>query len=99
MHSKDYAVYELYSLYGKMLTAAQAQAVEDYYGFDLSLAEIAENCGVSRQAVSDALIGAKKQLFAIEEKIGLQAKIKAVANLKNGSNDGEITRVLEILEG
>ena len=96
MHSKDYAVYELYSLYGKMLTAAQA--VEDYYGFDLSLAEIAENRGVSRQAVSDALIGAEKQLFAIEEKIGLQAKIKAVANLKNGSNDGEITRVLEILE-
>ncbi|EFO72175.1 helix-turn-helix protein, YlxM/p13 family [Lactobacillus iners SPIN 2503V10-D] len=41
----------LYGFYGKLLTKRQQDYFEDYYYSDLSLGEIADNHGVSRQAV------------------------------------------------
>lgn len=78
MAEKDFSVYELYSVYGKMLTETQARAVEDYFGLDLSLGEIAENRGISRQSVKDALTCAEKQLFNLEKKLKFYDKIKRV---------------------
>jgi len=42
-----------------------------YYNNDLSLAEIAENYKITRQAVRDALVRAEKTLTEFEEKLGL----------------------------
>lgn len=78
MAEKDFSVYELYSVYGKMLTETQARAVEDYFGLDLSLGEIAENRGISRQSVKDALTCAEKQLFNLESNLKFYDKIKRV---------------------
>lgn len=91
---KDFTVYELYSIYGKMLTETQARAVEDYFGLDLSLGEIAQNRGTSRQSVKDAIACAEKQLFNLEHNLKLYDKIKRVralvcaanADIANGAN-------------
>ncbi|NLW17678.1 MAG: YlxM family DNA-binding protein [Firmicutes bacterium] len=64
-------VYQLYDIYGQFLTPKQRQAVELYYGHDLSLAEIAEEMGTSRQAVHDLLRRSEQALQDYEEKLGL----------------------------
>lgn len=45
----------LRELYGALLTERQREMLSWYYDYDLSLAEIAEQAGVSRQAVHDLL--------------------------------------------
>lgn len=53
--AKNLEVSFLLDFYGEMLTAKQREAVELYYFEDLSLAEIADNQGISRQGVRDAI--------------------------------------------
>lgn len=68
---KDMTIAMLYDFYGDMLTEKQAEALELYYNEDLSLAEIAEPLGISRQGVRDNIKRGEKQLFELEEKLGL----------------------------
>ena len=65
---------QLYDLYGPLLTPRQQEAVRLYYEQDLSLAEIASECGVSRQAVYDLLRRAEVALEKYEQKLGLLKK-------------------------
>ena len=44
-----------------------------YYNDDLSLSEIAENEGITRQGVRDSIKRAEAQLFDMEERLGLRA--------------------------
>ena len=71
---KNLQISELNDLYGVLLTEHQSDVLRSYYDYDLSLAEIAENTGVSRQAVRDAIVKAEEQLAAFEEKLGLLKK-------------------------
>jgi predicted DNA-binding protein YlxM (UPF0122 family) len=64
-------IYQLYDFYGDFLTAKQRQAVEWYFGHDLSLAEIADEMDISRQAVHDLLRRSEQVLEAYEAKLGL----------------------------
>lgn len=73
--SKDLSVVTLLDYYGAMLTERQRDVVGYYYCDDLSLAEIAENEGVTRQAVSDLLRRAVQQLEDMEQRLGFVAKI------------------------
>ncbi len=68
---KDMSVTMLYDFYGDMLTDKQKEAIELYYNEDLSLAEIAEPLGISRQGVRDNIKRGEKQLLELEEKLGL----------------------------
>lgn len=61
----------LFDFYGEMLTEKQAEAIELYYNEDLSLSEIAEPLGISRQGVRDNIKRGEKQLRELEEKLGL----------------------------
>lgn len=70
-------VYQLYDLYGQLLTAKQQQAVEWYFGHDLSLAEIADEMGTSRQAVHDLLRRSEQAFQVYEEKLGLAERYEA----------------------
>lgn len=70
-------VYQLYDFYGQLLTAKQRQAVEWYFGHDLSLAEIADELGTSRQAVHDLLRRSEQAFQAYEEKLGLAKRYEA----------------------
>lgn len=64
----------LYDFYGPLLTDKQRRFIELYYAHDLSLAEVAEQVGISRQAVYDILKRSVKALKGYEEKLGLVAK-------------------------
>ncbi len=57
----------LWDLYSPLLTATQREITDLYFNYDLSLAEIAEQKGVSRQSVSDCLQTCRKQLEKYEE--------------------------------
>ena len=61
----------LYEFYGALLSKRQREATALYYEENCSLAEIAEEFGISRQGVYDALHSAEKALEGYEEKLGL----------------------------
>ena len=61
----------LYDYYGKLLTEKKRMVMEYYHEDDMSLSEIADELGVTRAAVYDALKNAEKTLDRYEEKLGL----------------------------
>ena len=69
----------LNDFYGELLTEKQRQYIDLYYNDDLSLGEIGENEGISRQGVRDILVRAENTLLETEKKIGLAAKSAALA--------------------
>ena len=90
--AKNYEMAVLIDFYGEMLTAKQRDFLEYYYNDDLSLSEIAENEGITRQGVRDAIKRAEAQLFAFEEHLGLHARLEKT---KNGLQ--EIREQIEII--
>ena len=66
---KNVKISILCQLYGKLLSEKQLEFIDDYYNNDLSLSEIAENHGITRQAVRDMLKKGEKKLFEYEEKL------------------------------
>lgn len=67
----------LYDFYGELLTERQKEVMELYNEENLSLAEIAEEFGISRQGVHDALHKAQKALEEYERKLGLVERFSA----------------------
>ena len=61
----------LYDFYGALLTDRQREVMELYHEDNLSLAEIADETGTSRQAVHYTLKKAEKALEGFEAKLGL----------------------------
>lgn len=61
----------LLDFYGNALTERQRRTAELYFQEDLSLAEIAEMTGITRQGVRDGLKKAEKALFGLEESLGI----------------------------
>ena len=59
----------LWDSYSGLLTATQREITDLYLNFDLTLSEIADQKGITRQAVNDCLAGCKKQLEEYEEKL------------------------------
>ena len=60
----------LFDTYGDMLTEKQQLCFDLRYNQDLSLGEIGELEGISRQAVRDNIVRSEAQLVEMEEKIG-----------------------------
>lgn len=85
--SKNLLICDLLELYGKLLTEKQSRLLELYYFDDLSLSEIAENEGGSRQGAMDVIKRAEKELLKIEDILGLysrnNAQTKIINELKN----------------
>ncbi len=75
---KDYEIAVLLDFYGDLLTDKQMQALDLYYNEDLSLAEIAEPLGISRQGVRDSIKRGEKQLHDLEETLGLAKRFRDV---------------------
>ena len=61
----------LLDYYGELLTPRQRECYELHYNDDLSLSEIAEQCGISRQGAWDNIRRASEALEEMEEKTGL----------------------------
>lgn len=68
--SKNFEISVLLDYYGGMLTEKQREVLELYYNEDLSLSEIGENTGVTRQGVRDAIKRGEAILLELEEKVG-----------------------------
>ena len=69
----------LWDLYSPLLTATQREISDLYFNYDLSLGEIAEQKGVSRQSVSDCLQKCRKQLEAYEEKLHFSKMVEGLS--------------------
>ncbi len=76
--AKDMRVTLLLDFYGDLLTEKQREALELYYNDDLSLGEIGEDFGISRQGVRDNIKRAEAILFEMEEKLGLAEKFSKI---------------------
>ena len=81
-----YAVFEknltvefLLDFYGEVLPDRTRNILAAYYGDDLSLAEIAEGEGISRQGVRHILKKGEEELFFLEERLGLAAHHRELA--------------------
>lgn len=76
----------LKDVYGALLTDRQAEMLSLFYDFDNSLSEIAEQYGVSRQAVRDVIERAKVQLAELEVKLGFAKNRRNPRNLQKAEN-------------
>lgn len=80
----------LFDYYGELLTERQRSCVDMRYNQDLSLSEIAEELGVSRQGVYDNLSRAEALLRNMEEKTGCVQRAmetrKAVREILDAAN-------------
>ncbi len=77
---KDLDVSLLLDIYGGLLTDKQRAFLEFYYNDDLSLAEIAENEGITRQGVYDIVKRAKDQLVNYENKLLINERFQKIYN-------------------
>ncbi len=74
--AKNLEISSLLDTYGDLLTDKQRAVTEYYYDDDLSLAEIAENEGVTRQAVRDVIHRTELQLISFEERLGFAERMR-----------------------
>lgn len=77
----------LYDFYGELLTAHQKEVYEQFIVDDLSLAEIAESAGISRQGVHDLVRRCQRALEGYEAKLHLVERFLSVKE-KVGRIDG-----------
>lgn len=95
----------LFDFYGELLTDKQREYFDLHYNDDLSLAEIAEQAGISRQGVWDIIRRAEDTLRRTEEKTGLVrrfarrraalAEVEEALRAVAGLTDGEAKRLAE----
>ncbi|MBQ4042848.1 MAG: DNA-binding protein [Clostridia bacterium] len=71
MKNQTYRMSMLFDFYGDLLTDRQKEFYDLYYNEDLSLAEIAENYGITRQGVRDVIVRAEAYLTEVEDKTRL----------------------------
>jgi len=64
----------LFDFFGDLLTEKQREYFDLYHNEDLSLSEIAERVGISKQGVYDIIIRAEKSLVDVEVKTGIIQK-------------------------
>lgn len=74
MKSDTFHMSMLFDFYGDLLTEKQKELFDLYYNEDLSLTEISEHAGISRQGVRDAIVRAETVLRDTEDKLGLVKK-------------------------
>ena len=68
----------LYDFYGELLNEHQRRIYEDFVFNDLSLGEIAQEEGISRQGVNDMVKRCSKKLIDYEDKLHLVARFLSV---------------------
>ena len=74
MFEKNLEIGYLLDFYGDILPERRRDILDLYYNDDLSLSEIAEQMGITRQAVRDSIKKTEQELFFYEEKLGLRRR-------------------------
>lgn len=92
----------LCDIYGSLLSQKQREALDLYYNEDLSLSEIANQVGISRQGVRDQIKHGEKLLLEFEENLGLlkkQSKLESIiTDAEQLNKDLSSDRLSEICE-
>ena len=93
--SKDLNVTLLFDFYRNMLTEKQIDVIDLYYNEDLSLAEISEHLGITRQGVRDNIKRAEAIMKETEENLGLVNRYISIKNiaLQIGKEVEEIEKI------
>ena len=108
MSEKNMRYCLLLDFYGEVLTENQREMMDLYYNEDFSLSEIADEIGITRQGVRDAVRRAEETLGTLEEKLGLiarferlraqRAQIVSLLSDESRSKDSVITEAKKMLE-
>ena len=89
-----FTVIRLFEAYARLLTPRQQQLVALYFHDDLSLSEIAERLGVTRQAIHDSLRRSLAELARYAEVLGLVQRARGEDRRRQA-----LLRELDALEG
>lgn len=84
MFQKDMRLSLLLDFYGDILSQRRRELITLYYDEDLSLAEIAENTGISRQGVRDSIKKSEQELLHLEETLALASRFETLQKQLSG---------------
>lgn len=87
MKEKDFSVCLLYDIYAPLLSEKKRMAFELSYWQDLSLSEIAEHTGTTRQGVSELLRRTCEELLEFEKALQIKKTRDALDALADGIAD------------
>ena len=96
MEDREYLII-LYDYYGELLSDIQREYFEEYYFDNLSLAEISENDGKSRNAIHKCIKSSCNKLYEYEDKLKLFEKRKKLDNIIDKIEDKEVRDLLKEL--
>lgn len=98
--AKRERIASLFEIYSSLLSSSQKETLEDYYVYDLSLAEIAANRSSSRSAVEDALKKGEKKLLELEDKLKIKLRTDSLKNLlEEAKSSGDYTKLEDYING
>ena len=95
---QDFYYIELFDLYKGLLTETQRQTFFSHYCLDLSLAEIGEEFGMTRQSVYDAIKTVKDKLTEYERILGLRRKNQAILAAAQSAGEKTYREIKDIIE-
>ena len=89
-------------IYQELLSKTQKEILTDYFAFNLSISEIANNRDVSRAAVEDAIKKGQSKLDELENALGIyskNSKIKELLDsLKETNSEKDKNSIIEEIE-
>lgn len=99
---KNLEISYLLDFYKNTLSENRREVLELYYNDDLSLSEIAEIVGITRQGVRDSIKRGERELLELEEKLMLARKFKVIESrlsdvkkLVSGENADKVISILD----
>lgn len=87
----------LYDYYKELLTEKQREYFEQYFFDNLTLAEIAQNFDVSRNAVHKQLKEVEEKLLFYEEKLNLWEKRKKIETMIESFDERIKEQIIELI--
>lgn len=100
--AKDLNKADCYDIYKNLLTEKQQETMEMYYFSDLSLGEISEETGITRQAAFNCIKKCEEKLEELEQALGLLQRRskgeKLLSELKISIESGNNKQAEKILE-
>lgn len=94
MDDREYIII-LYDYYGELLSDIQRSYFEQYYFDNLSLSEISENDGKSRNAIHKCIKSSCSKLYEYEDKLCLYKKKCKLDKILEKIDDKEIRESIE----
>ncbi|MBE6729665.1 MAG: DNA-binding protein [Ruminococcaceae bacterium] len=94
---KDLSIALLLDVYGELLNEKQRRIAKDYFYDDLSLSEISENEGISRQGAHEAIKRSEQLLRFYEDKLHYHKTVTELKSALDNNNFNEIRKIIEKL--